>query len=260
MLRHLLRDVVLPKCVSDAIAGQRLMRSVSPELRRARWLPISGGALARSRFGLFPPFLRSSLRFVVDIGANEGQWLECLLQFVDIPEVWAFEPNPDALRKCRARLARYHGIVYHPMALGDRAATTTLHVTASSDFASLLAPRTSFLTGNYGEDAATVISDEKVDVLPLDSIVPADRSIDLIKLDVQGFERSVIAGAGRTLEATRAILIEGNFQSHYDGDDTFESLSALLRRHGFEFWSISPPYNSPHGRSLWADAMFIKEP
>jgi len=70
--------------------------------------------------------------------------------------------------------------------------------------------------------------------------------VDLLKIDVQGFERAVLLGARRVLGSTRAVLIEVNLQSHHAGDDTLPTLWNQLAELGFSFWS------------LWADAAFVK--
>ena len=82
--------------------------------------------------------------------------------------------------------------------------------------------------------------------------------MDLLKVDVQGFEQAVLSGARRVLESTRAVLIEANLQSHYVGDDTFPSLWNSLASQGFSFWSLSLPYTGSGGKALWADAVFVK--
>jgi hypothetical protein len=97
-----------------------------------------------------------------------------------------------------------------------------------------------------------------VEVIPLDDLLPANKEIDLMKLDVQGFEREVLAGSASALRRTRAIVIETNFQSHYSKDSTFDALFQLFTHDlGFSFWNISDPFHGKTGQSLWADTIFI---
>src|SRR5581483_4361453 len=94
-------------------------------------------------------------------------------------------------------------------------------------------------------------------VVPLDDVLHDDEPIDLIKIDVQGFEHSVLRGALKTLQRTRALLVETNFTSHYCGDGSFGTLFNHLTELGFEFWNVSAPYRGSKGRALWADAVFL---
>ena len=180
------------------------------------------------------------------------------MEVLPIAEAWIFEPNPEAMKICQSRLGFRPGIRYFEIALGDASGETELNVTASSDFASLLHPRIDFLEAHYGRNAAHVVTTKRVQIATLDSLIPESRSVDLLKIDVQGFERAVLLGARHVLRSTRAVLIEVNLQSHYAGDDTLPTLWTQLAELGFSFWSISPPYTGRGERALWADAVFVR--
>jgi len=130
-----------------------------------------------------------------------------------------------------------------------------LNVMASSDLSSLLpsSKRLQNLYGRDGERTATVT----VPVRRLDEFTEDAEPVDLLKIDVQGFERQVLEGAPATLSRTRAILIELNFQDHYEGEGSFADLATQLRKFGFEFWDMSLPERGPDGRASWADAVFV---
>jgi len=100
---------------------------------------------------------KTSPAFVIDVGANHGKWIGSLLELLSIPEVWIFEPNPEAMKICRQRIGSRSGVKYFDMALGEAPGQITLHVTASSDFASVLPPRTEFLEKQYAKNAARVV-------------------------------------------------------------------------------------------------------
>jgi FkbM family methyltransferase len=215
-------------------------------------------ALDRSRFSLFPSWLKSSLSFVIDIGANEGQWISSLMELLPISKIWIFEPNPDAMKTCQRKIGKPAGVTYFCLALGDADGQAELHVTASSDFASILPPNVEFLGKHYWPGAACVVSNKQVQIATLDSLVSESQSVDLLKVDVQGFERAVLSGAQRVLRRTKAVLIEANLQSHYLGDDTFPALWNQLADQGFSLWSFSSPYTNRDGKALWTDALFVK--
>jgi FkbM family methyltransferase len=247
-----------PSILDRIIEAKRVLAPVSSR----PWLDACSrskrAAIARSRFQVLPTTFKSSPLFVIDVGANHGQWIGSLLELLSIPELWIFEPNPEAMRVCQQRIGSRSGLKFFDVALGDAAGQITLHVTASSDFASVLRPRDEFLVKHYGKNAASVVLNQQVEVCTLDSLVPASKIVDLLKIDVQGCERAVLSGAGRVLAKTRAVLIEANLQSHYVGDAAFPALWSILAEHGFSFWSLSPPYLGQLGESLWADAVFVK--
>lgn len=212
-------------------------------------------ALVASRIEHLPRLSRGKLDFVVDIGANEGQWISALMNFADVRRLEAFEPNPEAFAKLSKRFAQRTHTKLHNFALGDETTSATLNVIENSGLSSVLKPG-KIIQQEYAP-ASEVIRLIPIEILRLDDVLHDDEAIDLIKLDVQGFEHSVLRGAMKTLRRTRVLLIETNFTSHYCGDGTFGTLCNHLSELGLEFWDVSAPYRGSQGQALWADAVFL---
>lgn len=206
-----------------------------------------------------PESVRTRLRCVVDVGANEGQWSSALLMLAQPERLELFEPNPEAFERLRARIVPNGktGIYPHAFALGEEPGELTLNVMQRSDFSSFLAPAAA-IREHYAGGAGEIARQVQVRVETLDRVLADLTTIDLLKLDVQGFERKVLAGATVTLRRTRALLIEANFVSHYVADDTFGALTELLKNAGLELWDLSPPFRASNGRALWCDAVFVQ--
>jgi FkbM family methyltransferase len=253
-----LTGALCPAAVTEILEAKRALAPVSSQPWKDAFSSTKRIAIGRSRLSILPLRFLSSPQFVVDVGTNQGQWISSLLDLVPVRKVWVFEPNPEAMKICRERLKNHEGIRYFDQALGDTNGQITLHMTASSDFTSVLRPKDEFLKQHYGNIAARVIEDRQVQMCTLDSLVPETAVVDLLKIDVQGFERAVLTGARRVLKNTRAVLIEANLQSHYVGDDTFPVVWTLLASQGFLLWNFSPPFLGQHGEALWTDAVFVK--
>jgi FkbM family methyltransferase len=247
-----------PTVLAEIVDAKNVLASVSNQ----PWLDALSSrkraAVDLSQLAILPPEFKKARSFVIDVGANQGQWIGSLTEILPIPEVWIFEPNPEAMRICRKRMGDGPGVKYFDTALGDAAGQVTLHITASSEFASVLQARERVLETHYGKDASRLVTEKRVEVCCLDSLVPESKSVDLLKIDVQGFERAVLSGARRVLSNTRAVLIEANLQSHYVGDDNFAAIWTMLSDRGFSFWSLSPPHSGCGGQALWADTIFVK--
>jgi FkbM family methyltransferase len=248
-----------PPIFGKVLEARRLLAPVSNHPWLEAFSPRRLVDINMSQFSILPMSVKTSPAFVIDVGANCGQWIAAFLGILSVPEVWIFEPNPDAMKICRQRIGSRGGVRYFEVALGDGTGQVTLHVTASSNFASVLPPRVEFLEKHYSHNAARVVMNMPVEVCTLDSLVPDSKSVDLLKIDVQGFERSVLSGSRRVLANTSCVLIEMNLQSHYVGDDTLPAIWSLLSEQGFSFWALSPPYRGQSGESLWADAVFVKK-
>lgn len=255
MLRHL-----VPQGFNQAMRWKVRFQAVGFESRRAWRAALSRtmrDALVFSRIEHLPASLRDELALVVDVGANTGQWVSALLLFAVVGRIEAFEPNPDAFEALRACLGTRPDTHLHDLALGEAHARIDLNITGASDLSSLLTPNETLLE-EYSPENAEVIKRVPVEVLPLDDVIDRDVTIDLLKIDVQGFEHAVLRGAHATLKHTRVLLIEMNFASHYVGDGSFCSLySQITGEFGFTFWDLSPPHRGRAGQALWADAVFV---
>jgi FkbM family methyltransferase len=190
---------------------------------------------------------------VIDAGANIGQY--ALLASASVGpggRVHAFEPHPVLHRVLgrNLRRARCANAVAHRLALGGASGTRDLflHPIGNAGATSLMPP---------DPDGARVPR-VRVRATTLDAHVEASqiRRVDLVKIDVEGAEREVLAGAARTLEANREIVLIVEFlrDNARRAGHTVEDLEADLRALGFQLFTISDrglaPYRPAGERSV----------
>ena len=79
----------------------------------------------------------------------------------------------------------------------------------------------------------------------------------LLKIDVQGFEAKVIAGATEVLRAADVIIVETGVEALYEGQALFDDVYRMLYERGFPYRGNHNQLLSSHdGRVLQADAFF----
>lgn len=146
------------------------------------------------------PELVAGDRRAIDVGANLGDYTYALARLA--PRVEAFEPLP----RCAAVIeaARLPGVRVHRVALSDREGRRTLHVPVREGHADT--GRASFL------DPGGTTEHTRVPVRTLDSYGFDD--VGLIKIDVEGHESAVLAGAAETLRTCMPVLIVEIEQRH----------------------------------------------
>lgn len=138
----------------------------------------------------------------MDIGANIGA---CLMQMVsrhDVAQAFAFEPSRSNLfyltSSILANPSSAHKTFLWPMGLGESAAVHTVYEEPGNAGNSMLDKMTSFASQFVGD----------VETVTLDSVFASGPEpppyIHVAKMDVQGFEGKVLAGAARLLRA-RAV-------------------------------------------------------
>jgi len=203
----------------------------------------------------FPKGFVPSLKYVVDVGANDGCWSKVFMGYTR-PERWlAVEPDAAMANNVVQALKEYPFARTERCALADANGEREFFISQHSHNSSLLAPLET--AGSGVEPGFETKRVEKVPVRTLDSLVGDWPRVDLLKIDVQGFEVQVLAGAKETLKKTEAVLVEANFTQQYAGGSLFSDVHQVLESEGMRLWSIFPPANH-HGRLIWADAFYVR--
>jgi FkbM family methyltransferase len=251
---------VLRQCVPHGLIElrRRLLRlrrlGLSPNVLQSSEYEA---AVAGCRFDLWPDFLRNNQDWtLVDVGANEGDFIRAATRLAHPAAVIAFEPLP-ACKPCLATvLEKIPGAQLVEAAVGATPGEVEVNCTANTKMSSVLPPKegieTSYALGDYA-----VLRRLKVPVVRLDDIIAAHVRVGLLKIDVQGYEMDVLRGASRTLRQTAALLIEVNYTPHYEGAVSFDQIHEFLTGSEFQLYGISAPYGGEN-RPLWADAMYVR--
>ncbi len=201
---------------------------ITPWLKKGVWEPVET-ALFRSEI--------HAGDVVVDVGANVGYFTLIASQLVgDTGQVWAFEPDPDAfdLLRRNVELNGYKNVNLVPKALGAEPGTLKLfrHATNRGDHR--------VYDPGDGREAVDV------EVTTLDKVFTAGTKIDVIKIDTQGAECAVAAGASKTLERGTDMAVIMEYTPHYIrqmGQDPQQCLRTI-EGYGFSFYEIrefAPP-------------------
>lgn len=126
---------------------------------------------------------------VVDVGANIGYYVLLFAQRLrGEGEIHAIEPSPENLPELRRTVERnaLGHVRIHPVALGAESGTTGL--------------RTGINSGIVDSTAGAY----HCPVQRLDELIPG--RVDLVKIDVEGFEGQVLSGADRMLSQYRPTI------------------------------------------------------
>ena len=130
---------------------------------------------------------------------------------------------------------------YFPFALAARAGSATLNVTKRVSMTSMLQPNALLLSRFWDKpDHTTVTRTIKVNTDTLDHLMEESGiAIDVMKIDVQGFEHEILSGAKRTLaDSVFLAEVEVSFLERYAGLRRFEDIIDLMRESGFELIDI----------------------
>ena len=138
----------------------------------------------------------------VDVGAHLGSFLSLLVRLAPNGRHMAFEPVPI---KAELLSRRFPEVEVHALVLGEVNTTKTFYLARATTAASGLT-RTDWHGSAYTELQVTQSR--------LDDVIPDDRPVDFLKLDVEGNELNVLDGATRILEHQKPlILFESTFKA-----------------------------------------------
>ena len=255
-MRRLLK-FILPHGIVDFVRNRRTLRNVGRRLRPNEWLR-SGWLVHEAEqtgLSLFPPGHVGNLKCIVDVGANIGQWSTMLLDCLTPEKLIIIEPEPNAFAVLQNRYRSHREIELHNVAISDRVGTARLKITRDTTGASLLIPRPqmSALVGSNW----TVESEVEVATTTLDQLLAIVPEVSLLKIDVQGAEKEVLAGATKTLVKTRFVLAELNYMSQYENGSWFGDLhQTLTDQHGFFLANTSRPLVL-NGRASMCDGLYV---
>jgi FkbM family methyltransferase len=146
-------------------------------------------------------------RVAVDAGAHVGMWSYYLARA--FAEVHAFEPAA-LMAHCFERNVEAKNVTLHRVALGNRSGRAKSELVAENTGASFVS-----------ESAEGDVPLKRLDEYRLDSL-------DLLKVDVEGYERFVLEGARETLLRCRpVVIIEQKAFSERYGVEQYAALEYL---------------------------------
>jgi FkbM family methyltransferase len=250
LIPHLAR-AALPHALVRASEARRVFRNRG--LGRVSWRAAADGWLAGLQ--LLPADLDLRRAFVVDLGANEGDFSGAVLGLAPEARILAVEPGPGPRQRLEDRLGSKPNVDIRPVAVAGQTGTATFRLTAHDHNSSLLQPRPESQERIGG--GWEVVREIEVPTVALDDLV-GEESVDVLKLDVQGAELEVIGGGRQTLARTRAVLLEMNLFSQYEGDATFDALHREMSELGFELANVATPITTADGTATFVDGCYAR--
>ena len=187
---------------------------------------------------------------IYDIGAYRGGWTRVAAEVFASAQFVLFEANADHA-DALARSGHRHVIA----ALGRDDGVRPFHLPRSGDVtgASLYMEK----TAHY---AAANLQVREVATARLDTLVRRDSlpPPDLIKIDVQGAELDVLAGAAETLRSASALIVEVSLVDYNTGAPLITDVMAAIDREGFKCVDLCEVHRTPENFVMQLDLLFAR--
>lgn len=192
------------------------------------------------------------IRTVFDVGANRGVSAAEFLRVFPECSVYAFEPSQEPYEKLAKFASIERRVSAFPTALGSEVGRATLLVNENAEMATLRASQQRGVTGV-----------RQVEVDTIDNFLAKTgslegKSVDLLKIDTEGYEIEVLRGALASLKQGRIRMVYAECSMRPDDEEhtRFLDLSVFLRAVGFNFVALYDQCVWENAYSGYCNALF----
>lgn len=202
-----------------------------------------------------------SIKTIIDVGANIGQFGRFVSNFFPDACLYCFEPLPEPFKELSQWAEGQNGRVrVFNLAVGDVEGDIDMfyHFKHSSS--------SSFLKTTSVNETFYPFIRKQVEI-PV-KLTTLDKFVDnlreplipdvLIKLDVQGYEDRVIRGGAETFSKARACILEVNLDELYEEQANFKEIVFLLDDIGYHYAGNLDQTYGDDGHVIFIDTLFIK--
>lgn len=191
---------------------------------------------------------------VIDVGANSGQWGSAIKNEFPKISLISFEPISTAFETLKLETQKNESWEAYQFALSSQSGSTKI-ILASNDGMSSSLSRPSLHTNVHPE--ISFREGEDVSVKTLDDFdFPAERVF--LKIDVQGQEFNVLAGAVEFMKSVVLIEIESSFTPLYESEVPHHELISHLIRIGFTPFNFGNVHQDSNGRIWQLDTLLVR--
>ena len=180
-------------------------------------------------------YLKKKEIIIVDIGANEGTYLDFLSSIFHLKKIYCFEPIANLSDKLKANYGNKNIVVYNT-ALSNFKGSRKFYeyqVSSTSSF---------YKQNDLYKSLKKIKNVKKISVNKYDNYFRNNKKIDICKIDVQGEDFKVLQGMTKNLKkkCIKLIKVELSLEKFYfNTKETFYDIIFFLKKYNYSLISIS---------------------
>ena len=237
-------------------------------LQMLRWIPFANSKLAmlhpRLDDLLLSFFGKNDPVVFFDIGANTGQTIDYITKLFPNASIFSFEPTPRVFRELYEKYEGTKNVYLFDIALAESNGRLDFYTSDFSPTNSCLQPNDALYGGCYPaiKEALAETKTIQVEALTLDSwyaeYFADSEEVDLVKINVQGFEYNVLQGGLQTLrEKVKVLYLEVQYLEFYKNAVPFYKIFELLYENGFYQYCHIGASKRNKFQMVEADVLFV---
>jgi hypothetical protein len=193
-------------------------------------------------------------QIIFDVGASNSGWSYYMNKVLPKAEFYLFEPLIDYSDDYQGLMSEvlqvFPSFYLFKYALGEKSGTVTMNIFEN------VVSSTALTISEIGQKTIPV----KVSMLTLDEAIATFNlpNPQVIKIDTQGSELSILKGAVQTLPKVDVLFLECWLYRGY-GKETplLTEIADWLLQFDFRLWDIAEPYRNPEDILTTLDCVFI---
>jgi FkbM family methyltransferase len=194
---------------------------------------------------------------IADVGGSTGTTAILYSKAFPKAPVYVFEPIQESFSALKERLKNERNAFPINKALGNEVGKASINVASRISSSSIF--------NLYTDPSAPVFTEalahertETIQISTLDTEIPEDKQVLILKIDVQGYELEVLKGGAETLKRTQVITLEMNNHNGYTGSPKYFELDNFLRNTGFCLYELLPSTHT-NGRLVEWDCIYVNQ-
>ena len=207
-------------------------------------------------------FLANKELVIFDVGAQYGQTAFEYSKRFNNSKIYSFEPFKESFNILMDNIREITDIQIFNFGFGDSIGTKKFNCNSFSATNSILETHEEGIS-TWGTNLLETIETIDINVTTIDDFVEQQEinEIDILKIDVQGYEFNVIQGAHRLIlkNGVKVIYLEIIIQPTYKNQKHLDEVLNLLRSYDFSLYNVYNLSYDSFGSLRQLDAIFISD-
>lgn len=194
---------------------------------------------------------------IVDVGASNGVVAKRFAQAFPGTLIYSFEPVLNTFKQLQKSVSSFSNIQIVNKGLGCITERMNIHIADRASSSSFLEIKKN-ISNEYLSKNIRLNTIQQAEISTLDTEIPKDKKVNILKLDVQGFELKVLKGGNELLKRTNIVVLEMQNHDLYLDAPKYYELDDFLRIQGFELFDIIPSLRQDMKLYEW-DGIYISK-
>ena len=195
---------------------------------------------------------------IVDVGANRGDWSRAVSSVFPDAAYLLFEPVADFAPALEAFVRSHPRSRHWAAAVGAREGTVEMDMVFTRDGQAT----TGSTLQAAQHDPAYQVRRTPVRVVTLGGLLGSGELPavpELVKIDVEGYEKDVLSGAAQLLGRTEVFILECSLYRFWGSNLLFRETLELMQKFGYELYDFAGFNRRPKDGALGqTDAVFVR--